>query len=221
MFKWYMTQETNKYKENKNNFEIVTEAPGDTADDMGPTDYAAAEKEMNDADQDGTPDPGTEAGEDTNTEDDLGPDDYTDDEAPEDNPETGVEDPADDTEDETVDDGTEDNMDEETPEEVPDENGDRTKNTYLIRDFMNLYFTSINLVEKVNNIKKTSLVKNKIYLQVAKNINEMNDIFYDYIVNSFSKKSYVFNLYQFNLFLEVLNVNVEMLKKCGELPSNK
>ena len=217
MFKWYMTQETNKYKEK--HFDIVTEAPEDT--DMGPTDYAAAEKEMNDVDQDGTPDPGTEPAENTNTEDDLGPDDYTDDEAPEDNPETGVEDPADDTEDETVDDGTEDNMGEETPEEVPDENGDRTKNTYLIRDFMNLYFTSINLVEKVNNIKKTSLVKNKIYLQVAKNINEMNDTLYDYIVNSFSKKSYVFNLYQFNLFLEVLNVNVEMLKKCSELPSNK
>ena len=47
MFKWYMTQETNKYKQKQ--FEIVTEAPGDQAAEIGPTDYGAAEQEMNDA----------------------------------------------------------------------------------------------------------------------------------------------------------------------------
>ena len=73
----------------------------------------------------------------------------------------------------------------------------------------------------INNIKKTSLVKNSVYLQVAKNLTEMRDTLYDYILNNFKNNSYVFNLYQFNLFLEVMNVNVEILKKCGELPSNK
>ena len=220
MFKWYMTQETNKYKQKQ--FEIVTEAPGDQAAEIGPTDYGAAEQEMNDADQDGNPDPGTETADDT-ADEDLGPDDYNDDNTEGEDAETGVDDT---TAEETGEEGeatdTEDGMGDETTEEpMPEENGDKTKNTFLIRDFMNLYFTSLNLVEKVNNIKKTSLIKNKIYLQVAKNINEMNDTLYDYIVNNFSNNSYVFNLYQFNLFLEVLNVNVEMLKKSSELSSNK
>ena len=201
---------------------IVTEAPGDQATEIGPTDYGAAEQEMNDADQDGNPDPGTETADNT-ADEDLGPDDYNDDNTEGEDAETGVDDP---TAEETGEEGeatdTEDGMGDETAEEpMPEENGDKTKNTFLIRDFMNLYFTSLNLVEKVNNIKKTSLIKNKIYLQVAKNINEMNDTLYDYIVNNFSNNSYVFNLYQFNLFLEVLNVNVEMLKKSGELSSNK
>ena len=219
----FKTYEEDKYMNymslNDNVFEslhIVTEAPEDA---MEPTDYAAAEKEMNDANQDGKPDPGTETADET-ADEDMEPEDYTDTEGEDienaDNPmdeETGEEG-------ETTD--TENGVGDETTEEpMPEENGDKTKNTFLIRDFMNLYFTSLNLVEKVNNIKKTSLIKNKIYLQVAKNINEMNDTLYDYIVNNFSNNSYVFNLYQFNLFLEVLNVNVEMLKKSGELSSNK
>lgn len=219
MFKWYMTQETNKYREKKK-YEIVREAPGDN--DLGPTDYAAAEREMNDANQDGIPDPGTEETVDDteNTEEDLAPDDYTDPDDPQENPDTGVEDTTDEeTGDETTDGLDDTNMNEENP--VPERDGDKTKNTYLIRDFMNLYFTTLKLIDKVNNIKKTSLVKNTIFLQVARNLSEMTDTLYDYIVNNFSNSSYVFNLYQFNLFLEVLNVNVEILKKCGELPSNK
>lgn len=219
MFKWYMTQETNKYR--KTNLEIVTEAPGNPLDDNeGPTDYAAAEREMNDANQDGKPDAGTEPTqtEDAGTEDDLGPDDYTDDEAPDDDPETGVVDGEEDTEEET-DGGMTDDTTEEEP--IPDQNGDKTKNTYLIRDFMNLYFTTMNLIDKINNIKKTNLIKSSVYLQVAKNLTEMENTLYDYIINNFKNNSYVFNLYQFNLFLEVMNVNVEILKKCGELPSNK
>ena len=222
----FKTYEEDKYMNymslNDNVFEslhIVTEAPEAPEDGMEPTDYAAAEKEMNDANQDGKPDPGTETADET-ADEDMEPEDYTDTEGED---IENVDDPMDEEtgeEGETTD--TEDGMGDETTEEpMPEENGDKTKNTFLIRDFMNLYFTSLNLVEKVNNIKKTSLIKNKIYLQVAKNINEMNDTLYDYIVNNFSNNSYVFNLYQFNLFLEVLNVNVEMLKKSGELPSNK
>ena len=59
---------------------------------------------------------------------------------------------------------TEDGMGDETTEEpMPEENGDKTKNTFLIRDFMNLYFTSLNLVEKVNNIKKINFSKVHVF----------------------------------------------------------
>ena len=193
-----MTQETNKYREKKK-YEIVREAPGDN--DLGPTDYAAAEREMNDANQDGIPDPGTEETVDDteNTEEDLAPDDYTDPDDPQENPDTGVEDTTDEeTGDETTDGLDDTNMNEENP--VPERDGDKTKNTYLIRDFMNLYFTTLKLIDKVNNIKKTSLVKNTIFLQVARNLSEMTDTLYDYIVNNFSNVYNTFIL--FNILFE-------------------
>lgn len=217
MFNWTLAQELMKARKK---LEVVTEAPED--DLGGPTDYAAAEQELDDADQDGQPDPGTETAEKAETEEadtgaeeenpeDLEAEDYTDPEGEGEEGEADTE--LGDTED------TGDEMGEE--ESVPDDNGDKTKNRYLIRDFIELYFTTLNVIEKLNNVDKTNLLKSKIYLQVSGNLTEMTNVLYDYITNEFSNKSYVFNLYQFNLFLEFINVNIEILKKSGELQSNQ
>jgi len=237
MFNWTFNNELEKYKRN---MEIVTEAPGDDT----ATDYAAAAKqldnapsaaeaaqadaqnpEMNDEatdysesaedtaeDTEDDPvseeDTGEEETDETSEDDDMEATDYDEGAEGED---MGVEeaDPEADT-------GEEDTSEEETPED----DGDKSKNTYLIRDFIELFYTTKNMIEKLNNVSKTTLVKSKVYLQVIENLSDMNNVLYEYITHDFSKKSYVFNLYQFNLFLECIKVNIEIIKKSGELQSN-
>ena len=213
MFNWSLSQELMRMKK----LYTVTEAPEDTdintgvtsedtgTDDLDATDYDAAASEMDDADQDGQPDPGTETAENDVEGDDLEAEDYSE-----------TEGEIDDTEvpDETA--------EEQEPEaELPDENGDKSKNRFLIRDFIDLYFTVENIIKKLNNNNKTNLLRSEVYLQVVQNLTDMNEVLYDYIKNDFSSKSYVFNLYQFNLFLEYININAEIIDKSGELQSNK
>lgn len=238
MFNWTFNNELEKYKRN---MEIVTEAPGDDT----ATDYAAAAKqldnapsaaeaaqadaqnpEMNDEATDysesaedtaedteddhpaSEEDTGEEETDETSEDDDMEATDY--DEGAE------GEDMGDEEADPEADTGEEDTSEEETPED----DGDKSKNTYLIRDFIELFYTTKNMIEKLNNVSKTTLVKSKVYLQVIENLSDMNNVLYEYITHDFSKKSYVFNLYQFNLFLECIKVNIEIIKKSGELQSN-
>jgi len=220
MFNWSLSQEMEKYKKLK----VVTEAPEDTeintgvvnneagAKEMGSTDYDAAAAEMDDVDQDGAPDEGTESAE--NDVEEMEADDYNEDGA------EGEE--GDDLEAEEYgeegEEGTED-VPEEEP--VPEENGDKSKNRFLVREYIQLYYDVENIIKKLNNNHKTSLIRSEIYLQVSNNLTDMNQMLFEYLKNDFSHKSYLFNLYQFNLFLEFINVNAEIMAKCNELQSNE
>ena len=237
MFNWTFNNELEKYKRN---MEIVTEAPGDDT----ATDYAAAAKQLDnapsaaeaaqaDAQNPEMNDEATdysESAEDTaeDTEDDPASEEDTGEEETDETSEDDDmeatdydegaegEDMGDEEADPEADTGEEDTSEEETPED----DGDKSKNTYLIRDFIELFYTTKNMIEKLNNVSKTTLVKSKVYLQVIENLSDMNNVLYEYITHDFSKKSYVFNLYQFNLFLECIKVNIEIIKKSGELQSN-
>lgn len=231
MFGWTFNNELEKYK---NMMKVVTEAPGDDT----ATDYEAAARQLDnaptaaqaaqaDAQNPDMNDDATDYTEDANAGDDVDineQDDATADENAEENPDDmeatdydeGAE--GEDTGDEEAD---PDADVEDTPgEETPEDDGDKSKNTYLIRDFIELFYTTKNMIEKLNNVSKTTLVKSKVYLQVIENLSDMNNVLYEYITHDFSKKSYVFNLYQFNLFLECIKVNIEIIKKSGELQSN-
>jgi hypothetical protein len=229
MFNWSLSQEMEKYKR----LNVVTEAPGDTgvdtgvvnngsdAEDMGSTDYDAAAAEMDDANQDGQADAGTETAE--KDVEDMEADDYSEDEEGTEGEEaTGEEE---DLEAEDYDEeGGGDDVEEETPEEeepVPDENGDKSKNRFLVREYVQLYHDIENIIKKLNNNHKTSLIRSEIYLQVSNNLAELNNVIFEYLKNDFSHKSYLFNLYQFNLFLEFINVNADIMAKCNELQSNE
>lgn len=233
MFGWTFNNELEKYKKS---LDIVTEAPDDA-----PTDYAAAAKQLDNAPSASeaakmdaqNPEMNDEAtdysdgAEDTADNYDDNADAENADENPDDTSEEGDDmeatdydegspDAGDEEADPEADTGEEDTSEEETPED----DGDKSKNTYLIRDFIELFYTTKNMIEKLNNVSKTTLVKSKVYLQVIENLSDMNNVLYEYITHDFSKKSYVFNLYQFNLFLECIKVNIEIIKKSGELQSN-
>ena len=232
MFGWTFNNELEKYK---NMMKVVTEAPGDDT----ATDYEAAARQLDnaptaaqaaqaDAQNPDMNDDATDYTEDANAGDDVDTneqDDATADENAEENPDDDMEATDYDEGAEGEDTGDEEaNPDadaEDTPgEETPEDDGDKSKNTYLIRDFIELFYTTKNMIEKLNNVSKTTLVKSKVYLQVIENLSDMNNVLYEYITHDFSKKSYVFNLYQFNLFLECIKVNIEIIKKSGELQSN-
>lgn len=228
MFNWSLSQEIEKMKRMK----VVTEAPEDTtietgvtnngpeADDMGSTDYDAAAAEMDDADQDGTPDEGTETAE--NEVDDMEADDYNTDEEETGEGETGEGGEDDLAAEDYGEEGGEE-TDDELPEEeeIPDEKGDKSKNRFLVREYVQLYHDVETIIKKLNNNHKTDLIRSEIYLKVSNNLADMNDMLYEYLKNDFSQKSYLFNLYQFNLFLEFINVNAEIMAKCNELQSNE
>lgn len=240
MFGWTFNNELEKYK---NTMKVVTEAPGDdTATDYeaaarqldnAPTAAQAAQADaqnadMNDDATDYTEDADNGDETDTNAEDDPNADENNDE-----NQDDGTSEDDDmeatdydegaegeDTGDEEADPDADTGEDGTSEEEAPEDTGDKSKNTYLIRDFIELFYTTKNMIEKLNNVSKTTLVKSKVYLQVIENLSDMNNTLYEYITHDFSKKSYVFNLYQFNLFLECIKVNIEIIKKSGELQSN-
>lgn len=241
MFGWTFNNELEKYK---NAMKVVTEAPGDdTATDYeaaarqldnAPTAAQAAQADAQNADManddatDYTEDANDGDDTDDNTQDDPTADENNDENPDDENAEDDDMDATDydegaegeDTGDEEADPDADTGEDDASEEEAPEDTGDKSKNTYLIRDFIELFYTTKNMIEKLNNVTKTTLLKSKVYLQVIENLSDMNNVLYEYITHDFTKKSYVFNLYQFNLFLECVKVNIEIIKKSGELQSN-
>ena len=93
------------------------------------------------------------------------------------------------------------------------------QSSLLMKDFLNLYYFSKNMLEKLSSFDKGDVMINSIVSQVVKNITLLRTKLYDYIVNSFSDK-YIHNLYQYNFFIQGLNINIEMLKKIKDFNPN-
>lgn len=158
-------------------------------------------------------------------EDDLGPSDYSEDETEEESPEENIDeepvegeeqsDELDSTGDESLEDSPESDSI-ETPEEEQtvneEENISGQQNKYLIQDFIELHTRIDEILEKLRQDKKLNSFINPTYTQVKKNLNKLMDVTYDYIVDKFAKSTYVTNLYQFNLIIQALNINVQMLE---------
>lgn len=245
MFKWTIVQEAKRKKKDDKDTEInedeVAKKDEEEADDLEETDYTEDEVDLDnedleddetsinedevaqDVDGDGIPDDeeGTDYTEDE--EGDLEETDYNEDESSGDDMSddtstsdeiTGDEEVTDYTEDETSTDGMSDDT---TPTNTGNPNDIR--NASLIYDYIQLYNTIKSIITKVNSMNKTDILRNKTIIQVSKNLNILLNTLHKYIIKSFDKNSYVFNLYQFNLFIHAINVNIEMIKKNNELVS--
>lgn len=155
-------------------------------------------------------------------EDDLGPDNYTEEETSEN--ENIDESPIDDGKsnddldaqgNESLDDDKEtDSI--ETPEDEQtvkdEENITGQQNKYLIQDFIEVHTRIDEILDKLRKDKKLNSFINPTYIQVKKNLIKLMDVTYDYITDKFAKETYVTNLYQFNLIIQALNINVQMLE---------
>lgn len=192
--------------------DIVLEAPGDDLDDeLSATDYTNTDVEEAEPASD---DP---FGEDPADEDPL--DDEGDGETTDDDP-LG-EDPAD--EDPLSDDNADGDADAATDEEQTDnaENNDISdkQNINLVNDFIELYNRIDEIMNQIRTDCKTNIRYNPNMQVVRRNLTKLKEVTYDYITNKFSKESYVANLYQFNLIIQALNVNIDLLSSV--MASNK
>ena len=211
--------------------DIILEAPGDELDDeLSATDYTNTDVEeaepASDDPFDGDPaddDPLGDEGDGESTDDDpLGEDpadDEGDTESTDDDP-LG-EDPADD--DPLSDDNPEGDTDTTTDEEQTDnaENDviSDKQNINLVNDFIELYNRIDEIMNQIRTDCKTNIRYNPNMQVVRRNLTKLKEITYDYITNKFSKESYVANLYQFNLIIQALNVNIDLLSSV--MASNK
>ena len=181
---------------------IILEAPGDDADlgdDLSATDYSDAEGlDINEAEPTATAD-------DPADEDPLAEEEG---------------DPAD--EDPLAEDG--EGVSDENPEDEQIDNTESNvvsdkQNINLVNDFIELHKRIDEIMNQIRTTCKTNIRYNPNMLVVRKNMEKLKDLTYDYIVNKFTKESYVSNLYQFNLIIQALNTNIELLSSV--MDSNK
>lgn len=189
--------------------DIIMEAPEDNIEDTGEeltaTDYTDAEgldiEEGDPANEDNLDDEGdtTDNGDedlnlDENNEDDLNLDDPEGDTTGDENPE-----------------------DEQIDNENETENPSDKQNKYLIRDFIELHTRLEEILELLRTDRNVVLCGNPVFIKVRQNLDKLCEVTYDYIVNKFANNSYVANLYQFNLIIQAMNINVQMLESIKDL----
>lgn len=206
--------------------DIILEAPGDEdlGDDLSATDYSDADFGMEEGDPSGEEDMGAEEepveGEDVEGEDDvLDEDPLAEDEGTgEEGDEMGGEgDPLDE---DPMDDGSGDETtDEEQMDNTESDVSSDIQNIHLVNDFIELYRRIDEIMNQIRTDCKTNIRYNPNMLVVRQNLSKLKEITYDYITNKFTKESYVSNLYQFNLIIQALNTNIDLLSSV--LTSNK
>ena len=200
--------------------DIILEAPGDDDlgldDELSATDYADAEGMDIDEAEPATDDTETDpADEDPLAEDEGDPAD--EDPLAEDEGDPADEDPlAGDPADEDPLAGDEEGGSDENPEDEQNDNTESNvvsdkQNINLVNDFIELHKRIDEIMNQIRTTCKTNIRYNPNMLVVRKNMEKLKDLTYDYIVNKFTKESYVSNLYQFNLIIQALNTNIELL----------
>lgn len=185
-------------------------------DDLGPSDYG---DEENIDTEEGTPD--------DNNGDDLGPSDYGDEENMDD---TGEEDAGEDIDtgddmgepgDETEGDTTDDETSEGEQTDNTENSDDKENNKFLINDYIELYRRLEEIIEKLSASEQAKLNKDPVFNKVRDNLEKIKKVTYDYITTVFNNESYVSNLYQFNMIIQNININVELLNNSYIARSNQ
>ena len=190
--------------------DIIYEAPGDApdagGDDLAATDYT---------------DTGNLDVSDVSSNEDLGAEDYTqtDDsppaEAEAENPE-GTEDMVDDNMGLEGEEGMEDNTLEDEQQDNAENDPQSQQNKYLAHDFIELYNRQKEIIDKIRKDSRLNAFTNPTTAQVKRNLEKLSQVTYDYIIDKFSKETYVANLYQFNLIIQAMNLNVSMLEEVND-----
>jgi hypothetical protein len=121
----------------------------------------------------------------------------------------------------------ENNADESLDEEQTDNDEEsddiisEKQNKYLVHDFIELYKRMDTILTEIRSSSKVKLHINPNILSVRKNIEKLKEVTYVYLTDKFAKETYVANLYQFNLIIQALNVNVELLDAVIKNTTNK
>jgi len=178
--------------------DIILEAPGDDEaemdDELAATDYAEADVDVEEGDpaEEESPTDENEEGDDADPADE---DPLADEEGGSD---------------------SEDDQEEEQSDNAENNVNEDKQNANLINDYIELYKRMDTIMNQIRTDCKTNIRYNPNILAVRRNMTKLKEITYDYITHKFAKESYVANLYQFNLIIQALNVNIELLSSLME-----
>ena len=221
---------------------IKTDAEKDKDVKKNTTDYSADEPDVDDTDttDDENQPTDDDAGNDTPPEDDetttsdgnadenkdldAGTNDYTED-VPDDNPDgtddnttpddgTDVPDDGEEKTDDSPDDGGTPSEDDSTDGASGESDADKKNNEIiLLRNFIHLSKVIDNTLKKISEARKDSVLAAVTYSQVTENLEHLSTIVYRYILMYYDNNEYSLNLYNYKYFIEIMNLNLEMLKK--------
>ena len=169
--------------------------------------------------------------EDVSAEEDLGAEDYTemeneegeepaDEEGGEEMPED--QDPMAEGEEDTEgemgegEEGMEDDSLDDEQQDNAENDPQSQQNKYLAHDFIELYNRQKEIIDKIRKDNRLNAFTNPTTAQVKRNLEKLSQVTYDYIIDKFSKETYVANLYQFNLIIQAMNLNIQMLEEVNE-----
>ena len=184
---------------------IILEAPNNkknNEEELTNDDYEDADMDIEEDNMD-------EESESENTDKNTNNDDE---ENPEENNDIETDDSSDNDTESNPDVDTDENVEDEQNDSGDEQNVDDTQNKYLIRDFIELYNRIDEILNTLIKDKKLNSSINPTYRQIKHNIEKIKDVVYDYIADKFVHETYISNLYQFNLIIQALNINVQMLE---------
>ncbi|MCM1218312.1 MAG: hypothetical protein NC548_27820 [Lachnospiraceae bacterium] len=109
------------------------------------------------------------------------------------------------------DDSTEDTASDEQ-NETPDTNI-LVKNFSLMRDFEKMYSLITDNINTLNSTLKADPGQNRVLVQVSRNLTSIKDFILTYVQFHFKNDNYQYNLYYYEVVVQLLKLNLNMLEK--------
>ena len=103
-----------------------------------------------------------------------------------------------------------------TPESTPtQDDGKNSKvNTIVLLDnFISLYKMIDNTIKKISESRKDNILASVTFNQVRANLSRLAGVVYKYITLYYDGNDHALNLYNFKYFMEILKLNLEMIRK--------
>lgn len=105
---------------------------------------------------------------------------------------------------------------EPAPESTPtQDDGKNSKvNTIVLLDnFISLYKMIDNTIKKISESRKDNILASVTFNQVRANLSRLAGVVYKYITLYYDGNDHALNLYNFKYFMEILKLNLEMIRK--------
>ena len=83
----------------------------------------------------------------------------------------------------------------------------------LLDNFISLYKMIDNTIKKISESRKDNILASVTFNQVRANLSRLAGVVYKYITLYYDGNDHALNLYNFKYFMEILKLNLEMIRK--------
>ena len=91
---------------------------------------------------------------------------------------------------------------------------DKKNNDIILRDnYVNMYDNVTDFIRSIDNAEKTSVISSVTYSQVKQNLVKLREFILQYILMYYDNTEPDMNLYNYNYILQIMRINLEMIKK--------